>query len=84
METTKILVRGDSAYFREEIMSWCEAQMGVEYVFGLATNNQLQMRASDVIEKASADYEQRLTQKRCFSRTTFLTRRRPHSGEGTC
>jgi hypothetical protein len=32
---TQILVRGDSAYSREEIISWCEAQTGIDYVFGL-------------------------------------------------
>lgn len=58
---THILVRGDSAYSRDEIMSWCESQQGVDYVFGLATNSQLRMRASDVIAKAKADYEKRLT-----------------------
>ena len=35
---TRILVRGDSAYAREDIMVWCEAQTGVDYVFGLASN----------------------------------------------
>lgn len=64
--STQILVRGDSAYSREEIMSWCEAQVGVDYVFGLATNSQLRMRASDVVKKASADYEQRLTPATSF------------------
>ncbi len=57
---THILVRGDSAYSREEIMSWCEDQQGVDYVFGLTTNSQLRMRASDVTAKAKAEYEQRL------------------------
>lgn len=28
----KILVRGDSAYSREDIMAWCESQMGVDYL----------------------------------------------------
>ena len=59
--STQILVRGHSAYSRDEIMSWCEDEEGVDYVFGLATNSQLKMRASDVIAKAKADYEQRLT-----------------------
>jgi hypothetical protein len=68
---TQILVRGDSAYSREEIMSWCEDQTGVDYVFGLATNNQLRMRASDVIEKAGADYEQRLTPASSFLEQLF-------------
>lgn len=60
-EHTHILIRGDSAYSRDEIMSWCEDQQRVDYVFGMATNSQLRMRASDVIVKAKADYEQRLT-----------------------
>jgi hypothetical protein len=58
---THILIRGESAYSREEIISWCEAQARVDYVFGLATNNQLRMKASDIIAKAKADYEQRLS-----------------------
>lgn len=37
----KILVRGDSAYSREDIMAWCESQVGVDYVFGLAPNSRL-------------------------------------------
>ncbi len=57
---THILVRGDSAYAREEIMKFCEEQPGVDYVLAMATNNQLKLRASDIIEKARADYELRL------------------------
>ena len=59
------------AYSREEIMSWCEEQEGVDYVFGLATNSQLKMRANDVIEKAQADYEQRLTPASSFLEQLF-------------
>lgn len=68
---TKILVRGDSAYSRDEIMNWCEAQTGVDYVFGLATNNQLRMRSDALIKKASADYEQRLTPATSFLEQLF-------------
>jgi len=57
---TQILVRGDSAYSREDIMKFCESQAGVDYVLAMATNSQLKLRATDVIEKAKADYEQRL------------------------
>ena len=57
---THILVRGDSAYAREEIMKFCEEQAGVDYVLAMATNSQLKLRASDIIEKAKADYERRL------------------------
>jgi hypothetical protein len=34
---TRITIRGDSHYGREEAMSWCEAN-GVDYIFGLAGN----------------------------------------------
>lgn len=47
-EHSHILLRGDSAYSREEIMSWCEDQEGVDYIFAMATNSQLKMKASDV------------------------------------
>ncbi len=59
-QNTQILVRGDSAYAREDIMKFCEEQAGVDYVLAMATNSQLKLRASDIIEKAKADYEQRL------------------------
>ncbi len=52
-------------------MSWCEAQTGVDYVFGLATNSQLRMRATDIIEKATTDYEQRLTPATSFLEQFF-------------
>ena len=58
--TTHILVRGDSAYAREEIMRFCEEQPRVDYVFAMATNQQLKLRAAQTIEKAKNDYEQRL------------------------
>ncbi len=59
-KSTHILVRADSAYAREEIMKFCEEQADVDYVVAMATNCQLKLRASDIIEKAKADYEQRL------------------------
>jgi len=38
---TQIIVRGDSAYARDEIMSWCE-EHNVDYVLGLPSNQRLQ------------------------------------------
>ena len=59
-KSTRILVRGDSAYAREDIMKWCEDQPDVDYVLAMGTNSQLQRRAHDVITKAKNDYGQRL------------------------
>jgi hypothetical protein len=33
----RIIVRGDSGFCRDKIMSWCEAQ-NIDYVFGFAKN----------------------------------------------
>ena len=38
---TRILLRGDGHYARPEVMAWCEAQAGVDYIFGLPANNAL-------------------------------------------
>jgi hypothetical protein len=69
---THILVRGDSAYAREDIMNFCEGQAKVDYVLAMATNNQLKFRASDTIEKAKVDYEQRLEPVAKLMETLFL------------
>ncbi|MDJ0647431.1 MAG: IS1380 family transposase [Xenococcaceae cyanobacterium MO_188.B19] len=59
-QDTQIIIRGDSAYSREDIMKWCEDEPRIDYILAMGTNNQLQIRASDVLEKAKADYEIRL------------------------
>lgn len=70
-QSTQILVRGDSAYAREDIMKFCEAEVGVDYAFAMATNSQLKFRAFDVIKKAQADYEQRLAPSAALMETLF-------------
>ena len=57
---THIIIRGDSAYSREDIMLWCEQQQRIDYILAMGTNNQLKLRASDIMEKAKANYESRL------------------------
>ena len=37
----RVIVRGDAGFCREELMAWCEAQQGVDYVLGLAQNPRL-------------------------------------------
>ncbi len=70
---THIIIRGDSAYFREDIMKWCEEQPRVDYVLAMGTNNQLQLRASDIVEKAKADYSLRLEPVTKLMETFFST-----------
>ena len=37
----QIVIRADSGFCRDEILTWCEAQHRVDYVIGLAKNNRL-------------------------------------------
>ena len=48
---TRIVVRGDSGFCREEIMAWCEAN-GVDFVFGLARNPRLQRAIARQMRKS--------------------------------
>lgn len=57
---TRILLRADSGFCREELMSWCEANR-VDYLFGLARNDRLV--GSIAKELAEADAESRATGK---------------------
>lgn len=52
-----ILVRGDSAYGRDDIMSWCEFQPQVEYVLAYPSNERLRTFTWGVEQRAKAAYE---------------------------
>jgi len=54
-QQARILVRGDSAFAREELMAWCEAQRpGVYYCFGLGRNSRLEEMIPDALAAARA------------------------------
>lgn len=68
----KILVRGDSGFAREEIMSWCEGQ-GVDYLFGLARNNRLESLLSEELAQARRLYESTGRAARVFGELRYQT-----------
>jgi hypothetical protein len=51
----EIIVRGDSGFCREELMSWCEAH-GVGYVFGVAKNARLERAIAEAMAQAKQSY----------------------------
>jgi hypothetical protein len=53
----EIVVRGDSAYSRDDIMRWCEAQAKVEYVLAHASNARLQHLTWGLEQRAKAAYD---------------------------
>ena len=70
-QNVEILVRGDSAYSRDDIMTWCESQTGVDYVFGLAQNSRLIQMAIATQNRASLDFEHKLSTVTSFLETLF-------------
>jgi hypothetical protein len=53
----QIIVRGDSAYSRDEIMSWCEGQNRVEFVTAHRSNARLRDLTWHLEQRAKAAYE---------------------------
>jgi hypothetical protein len=54
--SVRIIVRGDSGFCRDGIMSWCEAQQ-IDFVFGLAKNERLKAMIAEELQQARQLYE---------------------------
>jgi hypothetical protein len=70
---TRILVRADSGFARDEIMAFCEAR-GVDYLFGLAKNDRLKAEIADELAAAEAEHERTGEAARLFKDFTYRTR----------
>jgi len=70
---TKLVIRGDSGFCREEIMAWCEAH-GVDYVLGLARNERLLALSLNARVQAQIDYLDRGEASRTFTEFPYQTR----------
>jgi len=72
-KSTRIIVRADSGFCREELMAWCEAHQ-VDYVLGLARNQRLRKRIARQLRQAKQEH--RLTGKpaRVFREFFYRTR----------
>jgi hypothetical protein len=69
----EVVVRADSGFAREALMSWCEAN-GVDYVLGLAKNSRLEAELAEVMEQARQGYERNGQATRLFKDFTYQTR----------
>jgi len=70
----RIIVRGDSGFCREEVLSWCE-QHGVDYVVGLAQNARLLREIATAKAQAEKQYQQTGKAARVFSEFRYRTRK---------
>jgi hypothetical protein len=75
----KILLRGDSGFCRNELMSWCEDN-GVDYVFGLARNKRLRRIIGPQMWEATEQWNQTGQPARVFTEFSYQTRKRKKGG----
>lgn len=70
---TNIIFRADSAFCREEIMAWCEAEAGVDYIFGIAKNSRLVTMIEEEMQQARLLFEQTGKSARLFKDMLYRT-----------
>src|SRR5712691_185243 len=53
---TRVILRGDAGFCREELMAWCETHR-VYYVFGFARNERLRRKIARPLREAKREYQ---------------------------
>ncbi|MDA8347794.1 MAG: IS1380 family transposase [Pseudomonadota bacterium] len=72
--SVRIILRADSGFCREELMSWSE-QNAVDYVFGLAKNARLVRAIGAELQEAAAESRQTAQPARRFKELIYQTRK---------
>ena len=70
---TRILLRADSGFAREELMAWCEAN-GVDFLFGLAKNERLVAEIATDLDRVAAKSQRSGRPQRRFKSFMWRTR----------
>ncbi len=70
----RIIIRGDSGFCRDELMSWCEKH-GLFYVIGLARNTRLVQRIKKQLRLACVEHVRTGKPARRFSSFGYRTRK---------
>jgi len=71
----RIIVRGDSGFCREEIMSYCEGDGQLDYVFGLAKNSRLIEAIGAEMAQAQEIYQSTQKPARVFKDFRYRTKK---------
>src|SRR2546430_16821500 len=71
----RIILRADSGFCREELMSWCETH-AVDYVFGLARNERLRAGIESEMQAAAGLYAATGKPARVFTAVLYQTHTR--------
>ncbi len=70
----RVVLRADSGFCREELMSWCETH-GVHYVFGLARNARLRRKIAPQMRQAREEHRRTGKPARVFAELRYRTRK---------
>jgi len=70
---TQIILRADSGFCRDELMSWCE-ENGIDYVFGFARNERLRALIEPQMQTAQAEHARTGKPARLFTEFDYETR----------
>ena len=70
----RIVVRGDSGFCRDNLMSWCEANE-VDYVLGLAKNSRLKRLLGKELHEAKLQFDATRQASRVFKEFAYKTRK---------
>jgi hypothetical protein len=76
---TKIILRGDSGFCRNHLMSWCENN-SVDFVFGLARNQRLRKIIGAQMHAATQQWNQTGKPARVFSEFRYQTKKTKKGG----
>ena len=71
---TRIIIRGDAGFCRDELMSWCE-ENGVDYVLGTARNSRLMKRVKKEVRKACIEHRESEEASRRFKSFRYCTKK---------
>jgi Transposase DDE domain group 1 len=75
----KIILRGDSGFCRNELMSWCEGQ-GVDFVFGMARNQKLRKIIGAQMHEATQQWNRTGQPARVFTEFAYQTKKTKQGG----
>jgi len=75
----KIILRGDSGFCRNELMSWCESTK-VDFVFGLARNQRLRRIIGAQMHEATQQWNQTGKPARVFTEFQYSTKKTKKGG----
>ena len=70
---TRVLLRADSGFCREELMAWCEATEGLDYVFGIARNDRLVGMSEYFMGVAQCAFAASLQSERAYGELEYRT-----------